>query len=176
MAVKSHHVPPRESAPDAPPHRRIRYRTGFIPAAPLARTAVVAAQAAALGLVVVSFFGTYVAFCGGWDAWLGRADGWAEWKNLFVPIALVGALLYQGLAFLIQWGALVLALHRGGVWWVVYLLTLGASAVPTYLGYIGAVEGPLTAWTGTAVTAHVAAGLGAIGADIVPELVLVDHE
>lgn len=112
----------------------------------------------ALALLIVSTFGNYVQFAGGWPE-KGVSLG-------FSWLVLGAAAGYQLICSLFQWGFKALR------WWIPYLLALVASAIPSFLTY--------NAWAGPYLTAQlgsIIAGLlilaATIGADALPEWVLV---
>jgi hypothetical protein len=107
-------------------------------------------------LMVASTFGNYVQFVGGW--------------GLYWPInwPIIGvALLYQVVCSLLQWG------FKAANYWIPYAIALIASAIPSYLTY-NAWAGPyLAAQLGSALAFFVLA-LSTLGADALPEWVLVE--
>lgn len=123
-------------------------------------------QFIAWALLAMSTFGNYITFIGGWQAW--KWDWWRPveslgsitWSMVFAAVA------YQGVFAVLQWGTKALR------WWLVYGLALIASAIPSFLTY--------NAWAGPFFAAHIGAifaaiviGLASIGADALPEWVLV---
>lgn len=160
MAVRSAHLKDGEAAP--------RYRNPTAIVQPVA--AVIAMvrllRLLALVLLVLSTFGNYVAFAGGWEAL-----GW-DWSDLPTSIAAISwpmagaALVYQGIFAAIQWGS------KAVQWWLLYTVALLASAIPSFLTY--------NAWAGPYLSAQIGALLAgavvfvaAVGADALPEWVLV---
>jgi hypothetical protein len=108
-----------------------------------------------LALLIVSTFGNYVQFVGGWDQY---------WPINWAIVG--GAAAYQLICSVFQWG------FKAQRWWMPYALALIASAIPSFLTY--------NAWAGPYLSAQVGgvvAGLlilgATIGADALPEWVLV---
>lgn len=133
-------------------------------------------------LWLFSTAGNVIAFAGGWhDIHMNRA---------FV-IALGLSLLWQGTCTLVQF-------ITCRYWWSpLYLIALGASLVPAYIGYRPLIAAPLTAWAAGiesdvfgslatltaaapetilwALAIHAIYAVGLVYVDIIPERVFVKH-
>lgn len=110
----------------------------------------------AIVLVVISTFGNYVQFIGGWDVY---------WP---INMAVIGlAAFYQLICCLLQWG------FKAGRMWFPYVLALFASAIPSFLTY-NALFGPYLTTQVGAVLAMMGIGIAVIGGDALPEWVLVE--
>lgn len=131
--------------------------TAVVPHGAVIRAMVFILRTIALILLVLSTFGNYVTFIGGWPQW--------SW-SISWPMA-GAAVAYQALFSVIQWGA------KAARWWLVYTVALLASAVPSFLTYYGWAGSYLTVQVG-AIMAFIIIGLATIGADALPEWVLVD--
>lgn len=139
-----------------PQQARYRSPTAVIPPGHAAGCAVRIMQAIALILLALSTFGNYVTFIGGWDSL-----GWP------VNLLMVGAAaVYQAVFSALQWG--MKALRN----WPMYTLALIGSAIPSFLTY--------NAWAGPFLSVHLGVyvtvliiGLASLGADAIPEWVLV---
>lgn len=107
-------------------------------------------------LIIASTWGNYIVFVGGWGAWYP-----IDW------MAMVWAAVYQALCSVFQWGFKALR------WWMLYLVALIASAIPSFLTY-NAWLGPYLAVQIGPVVAMIVIGLATLGADALPEWVLVE--
>lgn len=121
----------------------------------------------AVMLWIASTFGNFVQFVGGWDyVWpMGDATG----------TAVLYAMLYQGIFTVAQWG------FKAKRWWMLYIIALLASAVPSFLTYNAWANGWLVAHVGSTAPADIAALLAsvflfiiAVVVDLIPEWVLVE--
>lgn len=136
--------------------RAYRSPTALVAPVAVALMAIRILRVIAFLLIAMSIFGNYVTFIGGW-----AQLSWAiNWSMAIVAIA------YQLIFGVLQWGMKALR------WWLVYLFALFASAIPSFLTY--------HAWAGPYLSIHIGAlfafilvGLAAIGADALPEWVLV---
>ena len=82
MAVKS-----------TPLHRSTRPSPAMVPRGCVITAALVMLRVVALALIVMSTFGNYVQFAGGWDRYMPPQN-----------TALIYAALYQGVCCVLQWG------------------------------------------------------------------------
>lgn len=113
----------------------------------------------ALILMVASTFGNYVQFMGGWPP---------EGKTLALDFAVAGvAFAYQIILSLLQWG------FKAGQMWIPYAIVLIASAIPSFLTY-NALLGPYLATQVGDTLALLGIGIAMLGADALPEWVLVE--
>lgn len=110
----------------------------------------------AILLILMSTFGNYVQFSGGWAHYLP------------IDIAVVGlAAAYQIICCLLQWG------FKAARWWLPYGIALLASAIPSFLTYNALVGPYLIAQIGP-VLAGAFILISVIGGDALPEWVLVE--
>lgn len=165
MTVKSRRISPRYGEDEERVGART-YSTYMFSESTVIRWAIRILRFVAWALLVMSTFGNYVQFAGGWERiyW--------SWRDLGGSLAAISwgavafAVVFQAVFSLIQWGA------KAQRWWLLYTLGLLASAIPSFLTY-NAWAGPyLTAQIGAAFTVAII-GLAAIGADALPEWVLV---
>jgi hypothetical protein len=141
-------VQSRPIRPDASPHV-------------FKQSAVISAMAGVLRtisvlLIIASTFGNYVLFVG----------GWAHWTPINA-VAVGFAILYQALCCVLQWG------FKAARWWILYFAALFASAIPSFLTY-NEWAGPFLAAQLGPVVALLAMALATLGADALPEWVLVE--
>lgn len=139
--------------------RPIGPSTQVIPGAAVATTLVRALQAIAFVLILVSTFGNYVQFVGGWPAEEGQT----------LPLdaaAILYAIVYQVGCSIAQWGCK----HRG--WWFAYGAALAVSALPSFFTYNAWAEVWLTVLIGP-VFSVVAVALVVLFVDMIPEWILV---
>lgn len=107
-------------------------------------------------LILMSTFGNYVLFAGGWERYLP------------IDIAVVGlAAFYQLICCLLQWG------FKAARWWLPYGLALLASAIPSFLTY-NALVGPYLMTQIGPILAGAFILISVIGGDALPEWVLVE--
>lgn len=153
------------SAPLAQEERRA-YSTHVFGRSVVIRWTIRVLRFVAWALLIMSTFGNYVQFAGGWEyvSW--------SWRDLAGSLAAISwlavffAVLFQVVFSLIQWGS------KANRWWLLYIFALLGSAIPSFLTY-NAWAGPyLAAQIGT-VFAVVVIGLAVIGADALPEWILV---
>lgn len=140
-----------------PLHRPARPSPAMVPRGCVVTAALVLLRVIALALIVLSTFGNYVQFAGGWAVWYPPHGA-----------ALVYACVYQAVACMLQWG------FKAMRWWVPYTFALLASAAPSFLTYNPVIGPALAAQVGIygailAVLALVIAG------DALPEWVLVEN-
>lgn len=141
--------------------------TKVIPTHSVETGAVILLWGLAILLWLLSTFGNFVQFVGGWDlAWP---------MNGYTGRAILYALAYQAIFTLAQWG------FKAKRWWFLYGVALLASAIPSFLTYNAWANGWLVAWAGPAVSQEIApilAGLlllvVAVVIDLIPEWVLVE--
>lgn len=136
----------------------------------------------ALVLWLLSYAGNVLAFGGGWETL-----GW----NQQLLVALVCSLVYQIICTLVQ----LICCHS--MMNPLYLIALGASGIPSFIGYRTLVAVPLTTWlTGQrgdllasserlaaaptsgimlAIAVHALVFIGLVAVDIIPERVFVKH-
>jgi hypothetical protein len=135
------------------------YRPQVIPRGCVANAAIVLLWIVALGLLVVSTFGNYVLFVGGWETTRWPADQ-ASYTALGI------ALGFQAICCLAQWGFKAIKL------WFAYSVALLISVIPSFLAY-NAVIGPWLAPQIGAVLAPLAIFAAAVFVDMLPEWIFV---
>lgn len=141
--------------------------TKVIPAHSVETGAVVMLWLLAIALWLLSTFGNFVQFIGGWEyAWP---------TNQYTGKAVLYALTYQAIFTLAQWG------FKAKRWWFLYGVALLASAIPSFLTYNAWANDWIVAHAGASVPPDVAALLTgllllvvAIVVDLIPEWVLVE--
>jgi hypothetical protein len=150
----------------------MRSATAVLPQATAITASVVVLRVLALLLLTMSTFGNYVTFVGGWAA-TSKAPGFFwSWSNLAASIAAINwsmvllAIVYQVVFSLLQWGT------KAKRVWSLYMLFLLASAIPSFLTYNGW-AGPYLAEQVGVWIAGILVFIAAVGADAVPEWVLV---
>ncbi len=149
---------PVRSAPmnNAPARAAARPSPAMMPSGCVISAALVILRVVAIALILVSTFGNYVQFAGGW------ASYWPpQWTVLLY------AAIYQGLCCLLQWGLKAMR------WWIPYLFALIASAAPSFLTY-NVVIGPYFTAQFGAQLAIVIVTLFVLAGDALPEWVLVE--
>lgn len=163
MTIKSRYTTPTPAREEEP---RKAYSTHVFGRATTIRWTIRILRVVAWALLVMSTFGNYVQFVGGWE------QVYWNWRDLAGSIgsiawlAVLFAVIFQGVFSLLQWGA------KANRWWLLYSFALLGSAIPSFLTY-NAWAGPyLTAQIGAAL-AVVVIGLAVIGADALPEWILV---
>jgi len=128
--------------------------------------AIVMLWVLAILLWLASTFGNFVQFVGGW------AYTWP--LNANTDKGVLYALVYQGIFTIAQWG------FKAKRWWVLYLVALLASAIPSFVTYNAWANGWLVARVPTAPADVVALLAGllifliAVLVDLIPEWVLVE--
>lgn len=138
------------------PLRTSRPSPAVMPRGCVISAALTLLRVIAIALILVSTFGNYVQFVGGWAAF---------WPPHWTP--LLYASIYQGVCCMLQWG------FKAMRWWVPYLFALIASAAPSFLTY-NPVLGPyLVAQIGIYGAIAVVVALVLAG-DALPEWVLVE--
>lgn len=141
--------------------------TKVIPGHSVETGAVVMLWMLAILLWLLSTFGNFVQFVGGWDL---------VWPmNQHTGRAVLYALAYQAIFTLAQWG------FKAKRWWFLYGVALFASAIPSFLTYNAWANGWLVARAAPTVSQEIApilAGLllliVAVIIDLIPEWVLVE--
>ena len=149
MAVQSRHSPTAVVSPGTAAYYAIRIL-----------------RVIAFILLIMSTFGNYITFIGGWDAFRWSwSRPIASLQAVVWPMA-IAAVVYQGTFSALQWGMKALR------YWLVYGIALLASAIPSFLTY--------NAWAGPFLSAQIGvffAGtivlVASVGADALPEWVLV---
>lgn len=110
----------------------------------------------AILLILMSTFGNYVLFAGGWERYTP------------IDIAIVGlAAFYQIICCVLQWG------FKAARWWLPYAFALLASAIPSFLTYNALVGPYLVAQIGP-ILAGAFILISVLGGDALPEWVLVE--
>lgn len=143
--------------------QRRAYSTHLIKRSSAIRWMIRILRFVAWALLVMSTFGNYVQFAGGWERVAWR---WSDPIGSIAWLAVVFAIVFQAVFCFIQWGA------KASRWWLLYGFALLGSAIPSFLTY-NAWAGPyLTAQIGVVFT-FIVVGLAVIGADALPEWVLV---
>lgn len=148
---------PVRSAPlnNPPSIHMARPSPALVPRGCVITAALVLLQVIAIALMLMSTFGNYVTFAGGW-------------KTFWPPqwVVMLYAFLFQVVCSLMQWG------FKAMRWWVPYTLALIASAIPSYLTY-NVVIGPYLALQVGAQLATVVVIIFVVAGDMLPEWVLV---
>lgn len=110
----------------------------------------------AVALILMSTFGNYVQFTGGWESF------WPpQWTILLY------ASIYQGICCILQWG------FKAMRWWIPYGFALIASAAPSFFTY-NPVLGPYIAPQVGIYGAIVIVIALVLAGDALPEWVLVE--
>jgi len=150
--------------------------TGVIPTSLAEPIAVNGLRFFAGGLFLISMFGNFVLFNGGWDR-LGERDGTAVKAFFF---ALAWQVVFSGMQFAF--------LRTNRHWW--YLFALAASAIPSTLSFheplfpwlldisgilFQWIDGPFVEVVAT-INAWLMLLIGVVGSDILPERILVKHK
>jgi hypothetical protein len=139
--------------------------THVVPRHAVEAGAVAMLRLLAVILWLVSTFGNFVQFVGGW--------GFVWPMNANTGKGIAYALIYQGIFTVAQWG------FKAKRWWMLYIVALLASAIPSFLTYNAWANG----WIVERVSAppDIAALLAAIFlfviavvVDLIPEWVLVE--
>jgi hypothetical protein len=145
-----------------PKQARYRSPTAMVDPYVAAHATILMLRGVSILLLLLSTFGNYIAFIGGWNA---------PWRLAWPIIA--AAVLYQVVFSLAQWGtkALARATHNWA-WGLGYAFALIASAVPSFLAYNGW-AGPWLAFQVGVWPAGIIIFIAAVGADALPEWVLV---
>lgn len=150
-------MPVRSAPMNNPPTRApARPSPAMMPRGCVITAALVILRVVAIALILVSTFGNYVQFVGGWDFY---------WPPQWVTLLYAG--IYQGLCCLLQWG------FKAMRWWFPYAFALIASAAPSFLTY-NVVIGPYFTAQFGAQLAFIAVALFVIAGDALPEWVLVE--
>src|SRR5262245_10690966 len=104
--------------------RRMAIKTSqIIPGEALGEFAVWLLWIGSAALLILSTFGNYVQFVGGWDA-----ITW-PWLSTRSAAAVGAALIYQGIFSPAQWG------FKARRWWFPYAGSVLLSAIPSFLTY-----------------------------------------
>lgn len=142
-------------------------RSQVVPRHTAEQGAVILLWVTAILLWLLSTFGNFVQFVGGWT------NAWPLNSATLSGVAF--ALLYQGIFTLAQWG------FKAKRWWMLYVIALLASAVPSFLTYNSWANGWIVRQVGERVppdAASLLAGLFlfvvAVLVDLIPEWVLVE--
>lgn len=129
--------------------------------------AVVLLWILAVALWLVSTFGNFVQFVGGW--------GYAWPMNAYTTRGILYALIYQALCTVAQWG------FKAKRWWGLYTGALLISAIPSFMTYNSWANGWVAGLLGSSAPAEVTWFLAsvflflvAIFIDLIPEWVLVE--
>lgn len=148
MAVKS--------APLNNPPRPRRPSPAMLPRGCVVVAALVTLRIGALILIVLSTFGNYVQFSGGWETYLPLQNA-----------AILYAIGYQAVCCVLQWG------FKAMRWWLPYLFALIASAAPSFMTYNPLIGPYLAAQFGVYGAILIVSALMLAG-DALPEWVLVE--
>lgn len=139
-----------------PLHRPARPSPAIMPRGCVITAALVVLRVVALALIVMSTFGNYVQFAGGWEAYAPLQ-----------AVLLLYAVIYQAICCILQWG------FKAMRWWVPYAFALIASAAPSFLTYNPVIGPYMAAQIGIYGAIIVVAALVLAG-DALPEWVLVE--
>lgn len=139
-----------------PLNRPVRPSPAVMPRGCVITGALAVLRVIAVALILMSTFGNYVQFVGGWES--------------YAPIQttpLIYAALYQGVCCVLQWG------FKAMRWWLPYVFALLASAAPSFLTY-NPVIGPYLAGQIGMYGAIIIVFLLVLAGDALPEWVLVE--
>lgn len=147
---------PVRSTPMNTAPRAARPSPAVMPRGCVISVALAMLRVIALGLILMSTFGNYVQFVGGWTAF---------WPPQWTP--LMYAAIYQGVCCFLQWG------FKAMRWWIPYLFALIASAAPSFLTYNPVIAPTLAPQIGI-YGAIIFVVLVVLAGDALPEWVLVE--
>lgn len=139
-----------------PINRAARPSPAMMPRGCVIAAALTLLRVLAIALILVSTFGNYVQFAGGWAVF---------WPPQWVTLLYAG--IYQLICCMLQWG------FKAMRWWVPYGFALIASAAPSFLTYNPVIGPYLAAQIGIYGAILVVLALVLAG-DALPEWVLVE--
>lgn len=139
-----------------------RVQTGMIRAESMAGMLLALVRVGALGLVVLSIFGTFYGMNG--EQLPIAKLGQVITDIALTPWGFAAAIALQIILAVIQWGARVLA-KSDPRWWLLFVLALGASAYWNWVAYGAAIVAGGVPW--------LLAVIAVVGGDAITEIVLV---